>query len=440
VSRTEYARNGDVHLAYQVLGVGERDVLFLPGGTMPMESLTDHPKGVQLVSRLRRLGRLILTDQRGIGQSDACGPDMSSEDEGDDLAAVLDAADAREVLIVAGFDAGLAAIAYAARQPARLHSLVLVEGFASLAAAQKAFTSQATESMEVWHEILDGERHEFDMLTVIAPSEVNDERWRAWYELAGRRGASPRAASSRWSRHETADLTDRLPHIAVPTLFIHHERNAVLGSRHARECAAAIPRGSVVSLPGGDNLMYAGDVDAMLDAVAEFAGGDVTWREVRRVLATLMFTDIVGSTGRAASVGDARWNVLLDVHDSVVRQSLARFGGRLVNTTGDGILAIFEAPGEALRCAASLRLALEDIGISIRSGVHVGEVEQRGADVGGIAVHIAARVMAHADAGDVLASSVVPQLVVGSGIDFDDRGEHELRGVPGAWRLYAARV
>jgi class 3 adenylate cyclase len=433
----QYARNGDVHLAYQVIGDGSHDVLFLPGGTMPMDALDQHPKGLEVLFGLQRLGRLILTDQRGVGQSDRTESGFTPENEADDLAVVLDAADSRGCLLVACFDASLAAVALAARDADRLGSLVIVNGFAQFRPSYGDLEQLPPDALETFQKILDGDGAEGDVLAFAAPSERNDTRFRAWFDDAGRRGASPTTAARRWSSHEAADVTHYLARIAVPTLVVHREGNLIVSPRQAAALAEGIRGAQLVLLPGQDNLVYAGSVDDVTNAIAQFAGQAVE-SAVTRVLTTLLFTDIVGSTNRAVGLGDRRWTTALDIHDAIAKRILDRHGGTLVNTTGDGLLVTFDGPGNALRCGSDLRDALADAGIDIRIGVHVGEVERRGADIGGIAVHLAARVMEIAQPGEVLVSSVVPLLMSGSSTEFYERGEHTLKGIPGTWSLYAA--
>jgi class 3 adenylate cyclase len=226
----------------------------------------------------------------------------------------------------------------------------------------------------------------------------------------------------------------------VPTLIVHRENNLIVSEAHARFLADQIPGARLVLLPGSDNVLYAGDVDDVIDAIADFAGPSIDGAATNRILTTVLFTDIVSSTNHAVALGDRRWTALLDLHDSLARRSIGRHGGALVKSTGDGLLVTFDSPGDALRCAAGLREELADLGIEIRSGIHVGEAHRRGSDVSGVAVHLAARVMALAAPGEVLVSSAVPPLMVGSEIEFEDRGTHELRGVPGSWPLFAARI
>jgi class 3 adenylate cyclase/pimeloyl-ACP methyl ester carboxylesterase len=435
----QYARNGDVHLAYQLIGDGSHDVLLLAGGTMPMDALGEHAKGLEVLFGLQRLGRLILTDQRGIGQSDRTESGFTPENEADDLAVVLDAADARDCLLVACFDASLAALALAARNADRLGSLVLVNGFPRFRPSYGDLEQLPPDALQTFHEILDGGGAEEDILAFAAPSERDDDRFRAWFDDSGRRGASPTTASRRWSAHESADVTSYLADIALPTLILHRAGNLIVSPRQAAVLAQGIPGAQLVLLPGQDNLVYAGSVHDVTNAIAQFAGGPAD-AAVTRVLTTILFTDIVGSTNRAVGLGDRRWTTALDIHDAIAMRIVDRHGGTLVNTTGDGLLVTFDGPGNALRCGSDLRDALADAGIEIRTGVHVGEVELRGADIGGIAVHLAARVMEIAQAGEVLVSSVVPLLMSGSGTEFHERGEHCLKGIPGTWSVYAANI
>jgi class 3 adenylate cyclase len=315
-----------------------------------------------------------------------------------------------------------------------------VNGYSSFQLGKTQLEDLSAERLELFHQVLDGMRVDGDMVAVAAPSERSNERWRAWFEESGRRGASPRAAARRWRAHEVADVTARLGEVAIPTLVVHREDNLIVSDAHARFLADRIPDAELVLLPGSDNLVYAGDVDGVIDAIADFAGASVEGAPTNRVLTTVLFTDIVSSTNHAVVLGDRRWTALLDLHDSLARQLIGRHGGALVKSTGDGLLVTFDSPGDALRCAAGLREELADLGIEIRSGIHVGEAHRRGSDVSGVAVHLAARVMALAEPGEMLVSSAVPPLMVGSEIEFEDRGTHELRGVPGSWPLYAARI
>ncbi len=436
----QYARNDGVHLAYQVMGSGSRDVLLLPGGTMPMDSLDHHPKGSAWIRTLQGLGRLILMDQRGIGQSDSVDEPITPDDEGEDLAAVLEAVDATDCLVVSAFDSSFAAIVAAARQPTRIGSLALINGFARFHSRLAAPEHLSPDVLRAFQSILDAEETGGDVVLFVAPSERDDASWRAWFDAAGRRGASPRAAAARWEMHERADVTDRLEAVAVPTLVIHRAGNLIVSPQQASVLASRIPQARLVSVEGHDNMIYAGDVDQLLDLVIEFAGGAAEERRVTRSLAAVLFTDIVASTQHAITLGDRRWATALDIHDSVANRVLARHRGRLVKATGDGLLVTFASPEAAVRCAAQLRDELKGMGVQIRSGVHVGEIEMRGGDVAGVAVHVAARVMAKAEAGEVLVSSAVPILMVGSPITFADRGVHELKGIPGVWPMFAAQV
>jgi class 3 adenylate cyclase len=274
-------------------------------------------------------------------------------------------------------------------------------------------------------------------LDFVAPSMAGDEDFRSWWDRAGNRGASPATARALLEVYLRSDVRDVLGALDVPTLVVHRADNPGTPIGHGRYLAEHIPGARLVELPGHDEFFWLGDADGVLDEVQEFVTGTRRRPELDRVLATVLLTDIVGSTERASALGDRRWAQLLDDHDRVCAEQVERCRGRIVKSTGDGVLATFDGPARAIACALDLRAALRPHGISIRAGLHTGEVELRADDIGGIAVHIAARIEALAGAGEVLASRTVADLVVGSGIEFHDRGEHELKGVPGLWHVFA---
>ncbi|MBI2169178.1 MAG: adenylate/guanylate cyclase domain-containing protein [Actinobacteria bacterium] len=444
-----YARNGDTHLAYQVLGqsagAGSNDVMLFPGAFLPMDALDDYPSAARIVRRLGSIGRLILNDRRGVGQSDPLDRNLRTtpDDWAADILAVLDDAGSERCALVASFDMGLPAMVLAAHHPDRVSALVLVHAFARLLASDDHPSGTRIDGLDRFIEVLDGKEAAPatpDVIDVIAPSMRDDQRFRSWFDAAGRRGASPATASTLWLAAVEADVRPLLGQISVPTLVIQRSENPFVGPEEGKSLAQAIPSAELLELPGADHLLYAGDVDPILDAIDRFLGGGGGEGAGDRVLATVLFTDIVASTDQAAELGDRRWRELLDVHDDTTGRVLERFTGFLVKTTGDGILATFDSPGRAITCAAALRDELAGYGIVTRAGIHTGEIERRGDDVGGIAVHIAARVLHHAGPGEVVVSGAVPPLLAGSGIEFEDRGTHALKGVPGAWQLLAARV
>ena len=277
----------------------------------------------------------------------------------------------------------------------------------------------------------------FDFLAHVAPSVANDPTFRTWFDRAGNLGASPAMAQAMWDSFLAADLRHLLPEIQVPTLIMQRTDNPVWGVGHSRYLAEHIAGAKLVELPGADLLYWVGDTRPILDEIEEFVTGVRGGCGTERVLATVLFTDIVGSTDRAAQLGDGRWRDLLDRHDQSVRTQIERFRGCEVNSIGDGFVATFDSPGRAIECALAIRDTLKALGIDVRAGIHTGEIEVRGDDVAGMAVHIGARVSALAGPGEVLVSSTVKDLVVGSSVEFDERGEHDLKGVPGTWRLFA---
>jgi class 3 adenylate cyclase len=274
-------------------------------------------------------------------------------------------------------------------------------------------------------------------IEMFAPSRANDERFREWWARLLRLGASPQAAVANLEVAWDIDVRGILSTISVPTLVLHRSGDLMVPVESGRYLASKIPGARYVELPGDDHLPFVGDTDALVAEIEEFLTGTRSTPVTDRILATVLFTDIVGSTERAAELGDRRWRELLDAHDAVVARNVERFRGRVVKTTGDGALATFDGPARAISCAREIRDGVRALGIEVRVGLHTGEVEVRGEDLGGIAVHIGARVAAQAAPGDVLVSSSVPPLVAGSGIEFEDRGEHSLKGVPGDWRLFA---
>ena len=442
MGETRYAKNGDTHLAYEVRGQGDRDLVLLQGATLPMDSLDEHPNTARIVRRLESLGRLILFDRRGVGQSDPLGPDdtLSPEEQADDLLAVLDAAGSTRCAIVGFFDAGLPALVLGSRNADRVTALALVHAYARFFQAPDYPAGIPASLSDGFDQVLDGGEGPRDTVAIVAPSHADDSRFRNWFDTAGRRGASPRVAGRIWEAMITPDLRDVVAEVSVPTLVLQRRDDLVTPASQGRYLAERIPGATYVELAGGDHLPYSGNVDEILDEIDRFLGGEGREARVDRVLTTVLFTDIVGSTDRAATLGDRRWRELLDTHDDLIRRALVRFDGRLVKATGDGLMASFDSPGRAVQCAAELRDVLSSAGLTIRAGIHTGEVDKRGDDLGGIAVHIAARVMAEAGPGEIYVSASVPVLLTGSEIAFEDQGTRELKGVPGSWQVFRAAI
>lgn len=442
VPRTHYAKCGDIDIAYQVLGDGPVDLLVLPGPSIPIDSIDSEPSMHRFYRRLSSFSRVIRLDLRGFGLSssipsrDVLGPRFWAED----AIAVMDAVGTEQVSILAPGYASMAGLVLAADHPDRVRSLVIVNGAARIlkapdypiGAEPRRADPFTTEAME-----LDAVERGLDVLRVVAPSVADDEAFRAWWDLAGNRAASPSMARALSRVVVEADVRDTLERITVPTLVLHRAEGRFIPAENGRYLAENISGARYVELPGADALYWVGDAAPMLDEIEEFITGVRGGFEAERVLTTIVFTDIVGSTQRAATLGDDRWRDLLDNHDSIVRHELERFGGREVNTAGDGFVATFSSPSSAIACADAIVDAVHVLGIEVRVGIHAGEVEVRGSDVAGMAVHIGARVAALAGGTEVLVSSTVRDIVTGSRRRFEDRGEHELKGVPGRWRVHA---
>jgi class 3 adenylate cyclase len=440
-ARTEYAKNGDVHLAYQVLGDGPLDLLVLEADFIPTDAWDEQPNLAHAIRRLASFSRLIRCDRRGIGCSDPITPSTppTLEQWMDDALAVLDAAGSESASVMATNDVGPLGVLMAATHPNRVRSLVLVNSFARGLYApdypwgwrEEAATQMVQDTVTPSEDIGWG-------LNFVAPSMAHDAEFRRWFDRAGNRGASPATASALLDVYLQSDVREILAVVNVPTLVIHRGENQATKVEHGRYLAEHIPRAKFVELPGADDFFWLGDADAVIDEVEEFLTGTRRRPELERALATVLFTDIVNSTQHAAALGDLRWRQLLDAHDQACATQVARYRGRLVKSTGDGIVSTFDGPGRAIACALAVRDALRSLSLEIRCGVHTGEVETRGDDIGGIAVHIAARIQALAQSGQCLVSRTVTDLVAGSGIEFVDEGEHDLKGVPGgAWRLYS---
>jgi len=433
-----YAKSGGVNIAYAVFGGGDLDLLFVPGFISHLEISGELPQVQRLGARLASFARLILFDKRGTGLSDPVEDVPTLEQRMDDIRAVMDAAASERPAILGVSEGAPLAVLFAATHPERVRALVLYGGMARTTwsedhpwALKKEDLIEANEQLVLpfWGQGI--------LAEITAPSLANEPGFQRWSARIERYGASPAMARKMFEMFFDTDVRSVLPLITAPTLIVHRTGDQLVNIRSGRYLAEHIPGARIVELPGSDHAGYAGDMDAIVDEVQAFLTGIRGSPDLDRVLATVMFTDIVGSTDRAAALGDRKWRQLLDEHDAIVARHVEQFRGRFVKHTGDGALATFDGPGRAINCARALRAAMTGVGIQIRAGVHSGEVELRGDDVGGIAVHIAARVGALAGPNEILVSSTVKDLVVGSGITFSERGSHELKGVPGEWRLYS---
>lgn len=440
---TEYARSGDVNIAYQVTGEGPLDLVYVPGWVSNIEMMWEQPPMAHFLERLASFSRLILFDKRGTGLSDRVSNDElpTLEQRMDDVRAVLEAVGSERAALFGHSEGGNMCMLFAATYPERTTALITLGSFAKRRdpdddypwAPTAESRSDTTADVEANWGHLRPEDVEY-----YAPSRVGDEEFIRSFERYFRRAASPGAAAALLRMNSYIDVRGILPTIQVPTLVLHRTGDRDVRLAEGRYLAERIPGARFVELAGDDHAISAGDVDALADEIEEFLTGTRPAPDLDRVLATVLFTDIVGSTERAVELGDRRWRDLLGAHDAAVRRELDRFRGREVDTAGDGFLATFDGPARAVRCAMSAGEAIRELGVEIRAGIHTGECELDGPKVRGIAVHTGARIASLAAAGEVLVSQTVKDLVSGSGLDFEDRGVHELKGVPGEWRIYAA--
>jgi class 3 adenylate cyclase len=445
VPRTRYASCGGVDIAYQVFGDGPTDLLVLPGPSIPIDTVDAEPSMYRFHRRLASFARVIRLDQRGIGLSsripslDVVGPKFWAKD----AISVMNAGGCERATVLAPGFTSMTGLVLAADYPERVSSLVIINGAARRLRAPDYPIGAEIDPTDPFTTIgiePDAVDRGFDMLGIIAPSVAGDDAFRAWWDMAGNRAASPSMARAIIKTVRQADVRDTLARITAPTLILHRDNPNFSPIANGHYLAEHIAGSHFVELPGEDALYWVGDTAPMLDEIEEFVTGVRGGHGAERVLTTIVFTDIVGSTEHAAVLGDDRWRDLLDNHDNIIRHELDRFGGREVNTAGDGFVATFTSPSAALACADAIIDAVRVLGIEVRVGIHAGEVEVRGAvkqDVAGMAVHIGARVAALAGASEVLVSSTVRDIVTGSRHRFADRGEHELKGVPGNWRLCA---
>jgi class 3 adenylate cyclase len=433
--QTRYARNGDLHLAFQVVGSGELDLLLIDTWVHHVEAVWEFPDFARFLRRLSSIGRLIHFDRRGTGLSDPVPldrlPDL--ETQVGDAMAVLEAVGSRGAAVIGVNDGCIAAMMLAAEHPDVCRSLVLFTGALRHSPDARVMTVDAAVDM-ITETAATGESG----VQILAPSRVGDERFDEQLSRLQRSSVRPGAIGHYYRQTLEADVTHLVGLIHAPTLVLNRTGNRIVPLEASRAAAAAIDGARFVELPGTDHLIFSEGADDVLGEIEEFLTGTRTAADPDRILATLLFTDIVDSTTLAAEMGDRRWRDVLDQHHALMRAELDRFGGREVATTGDGFFAMFDRPASAVRCALGAIEMMPSLGLEIRAGVHAGEVEVRGADLGGLAVHIAARVAALAGDGEVLVSSTVKDLLAGSSLLFTDRSERELKGVPGTWRLFAA--
>jgi class 3 adenylate cyclase len=443
-AKTRYTRCGGADIAYQVLGDGPMDLLLFTSAIVPIECMDEEPSMARFQRRLAAIGRLIRFDQRGVGLSDRGSPSATPTGQHwvQDALSVLDAAGSERSVVLAPNLGAAEGIVLAAKHPERVASLVVVNGAARLmSTADYPYGLTPDHFASLLRPLVEPDAVEqgVDILAMIAPSVAGDPAFRAWFDRVGKLGATPAMAQARWTEVFANDVRELLPQIRVPTLVIHREHVSApfFEVRHGRFLAEHIPGAKYVELSGLDALYWVGDTRELLDEIEEFVTGARGGSGAERILATVLFTDIAGSTDRAAQLGDQRWSDLLDRHDQSVRTQIGRFHGREINTIGDAFVATFDSPRRAIQCAQAIRDSLRAFDLDVRAGIHTGEIEVRGNDIAGLAVHIAARVVGHASPGEVVVSGAVRPLLAGSVIEFEDRGEHQLKGVPDPWRIYA---
>ena len=434
---TRYAKSGSIHIAYQVAGSGANDLIVLGGFYSHLEAQWEEPRYARFLERLASFSRLIALDQRGTGLSDRTVRLPTLEQHVDDVLAVMDAVGVERAAILGIAQGGALAALLAATHPQRMSGLVLYAAYARLMQDEDYPWGRDAR----WYRRLMQETESGwgtgAILERLAPGMAGDESFRSWWARFERLIHSPGSALAYLRMQAEVDIRQVLPAIRLPTLVIQRRNDVYRDPGNSRYLAEHIPGAAYVDVPGREHLIYLGNQDAILDEIEEFLTGTRHVPESSRLLATILFTDIVGSTERAADLGDEKWRELLETHNSVLRQEISRFRGREVATAGDGFLAMFDGPARAVRCALAARDAVRLLGLEIRAGLHTGEIESVGKDVSGIAVHIGARVASEAQGGEVLVSSTVADLVAGSGLRFQNRGMRTLKGVPGEWRLFA---
>ena len=434
--RTRYARNGDIHVAYQVFGNSGVNLVFVPGFISHIENSWDEPEFAGWLRRLGSFSRVIMFDKQGTGLSDRGGELPGMDERMDDVRAVMDAEGIERAAIFGISEGGSLATLFAATHPDRSQALILYGAFARF---KSWFPTQ--EALKSLIKYIDSDWGSGQSLPMVAPSKENDLAFQQWWGKFERLGASPGAVKTLMRMNSQIDTTDILQSVNVPTLIIHRKDDVAVDVEGGRFIAEQVPDAKYVELSGNDHLPWVGEnSNQILDEMAKFLTGE--WRPVEadRILVTVLFTDIVDSTRHAAELGDQRWRELLDRHNKMMRDNIARFRGRAIKSTGDGFLATFDGPARAIHCASASREGARDIGIEIRAGLHTGEIELIGDDIGGIAVHIASRVMSKAGDNKIWVSRTVKDLVVGSGFEFTDQGIYNLKGLPGEWHLFTVEL
>jgi class 3 adenylate cyclase/pimeloyl-ACP methyl ester carboxylesterase len=434
---TRYAKSGDVHIAYQVSGAGPRDLVFVAGFVSHLELDWEVPARAHFYERLGKFARLIRFDKRGTGMSDRVQV-ATLEERMDDVRAVMDATKSERAVLFGASEGGSMSLLFAATYPARTSALVLYGAFAKRVWSPDYPIGVPQIERQAYLDLIASKWGDEADVSITAPSIANDPEERRQFVMRRRMGASPGAALAISRMSSDIDVRHVLPVIRVPTLILHRATDRDVTVENGRYLAQHIPGARYVEFAKGDHTGVAsGEFDAECDEIEEFVTGVRPGPAVDRVLSTVLFTDIVGSTERLVTLGDRKWQELKAAHHRIVRSELDRFRGREVDTAGDGFFVTFDGPARAIRCAAAIRDAVRQLGLDIRAGVHTGEVEMSAEGVTGLAVHIGARVMGLAGAGEILATSTVKDLVAGAGLEFEDRGMRALKGVPTEWRVFA---
>jgi class 3 adenylate cyclase len=428
---TAYTRSGDVQIAYQVHGEGAIDLVLVGGPASHLDVIWENPGAARYLERLGRFARVVRFDRRGTGLSDPVSGPPTLEQQAEDLAAVMDAVGLERAALLGDGDGGRLCALFAAMCPERATALAL---YGTSASGREILTPQRRDALL---EIIEEHWGEGALLSLYAPSLAEDPAFARWWKRFERAATTPYAARGLLAMLGESDLTPHLADIRAPTLVLHRSGDTLVPVELGRELAEGIPGARFVELSGIDNLSFAGETDELVDQIEQFLTGGRERREPDRVLATVLFTDLVDSTRRAADLGDRRWRDLLAAHHEIVRRELDRYSGHEVKTVGDGFLAQFELPAAAIRCARAIGSAVSELDLQIRAGIHTGECELIGDDIGGLAVHIGARLGALAEPSEILVSGTVRDIVVGSGLELKERGVHSLRGVPGEWRVFA---
>jgi len=434
---TKYAKSGDVNIAYQVIGDGSLDLIYVMGWISNIELFWEEPSMSHFLNYLSSFSRLILFDKRGTGLSDKVSQLPTLEQRMDDVRAVMDAVGSRKAALFGVSEGGPMCALFAATYPERTSALIMYGSYAARLWSADYPWAPTAEQRQAFYDILKQGWGGVTDLDSLAPSMMNDTRFRQWWAAYLRRSASPADALTLAQMNTHIDIRNILPAIHTPTLIIHRTGDMDSSVEGSRYMSRKIPGALFVEIPGIDHLPWVGNSDKLLNEIELFLTGELHKPQPERILATLLFTDIVGSTELATSLGDTQWHYLLDRHYEIVRKELIRYRGQEITTTGDGFLATFDGPARAIRCGCTIRDSLKQLGIIIRAGLHTGECELIGNNIGGIAVHLCSRVMSKAGDGEVLITRTVKDLVAGSGIQFQSRGSQQLKGIDGEWELFS---